>query len=343
MIERWRAWRRGFDIGSYRAFHLDENDSRNYVPDLPMSFYGTKINGFFNPILGNKLVLSDMLIGFGIPCAPLIGAIVKGRAFTFPQRDAGSGGDGVDGSSPDQRSVAETIHDWVSTGQKLVLRPHWSGGGEGVFFVDRSQEQWQLNGFPCSEQDLLLIISSLDRYLVTAYVQQAEYAASIYGRVANTIRVLTLRDADGPYVAAVVHRFGSSRSYPVDNFHQGRGGLSVYIEPDTGVMGKGLTVNAQGNLELFSHHPETEAPLEGVLIPHYERMVGGLLKACNHLPEALIVGWDVLITDDGYCVIEGNAPPGLVVWQVHQPLLANRRNAKFFHAHGLRVAKHLLA
>jgi hypothetical protein len=341
--ERWRAWRHGFETGSYRAYRLAENDTRNYVPDFPMSFHGTKINGFFNPIVGNKLVLSHMLRGFGVPCAPLIGAIVKGHAFPFPQPDVDSLSRAGAVKPSYHKPLAETLGDWVSMGRKLVLRPHWSGGGEGVFFVDRPQDQWHINGFPCAEEDLLLIVSSLDRYVVTGYIQQAQYAARIFSRTANTIRVLTLRDADGPYVAAVVHRFGSSRSYPVDNFHQGRGGLSVHIDPATGVMGKGLTVNSQGKLEFFAKHPETEAPLEGVAIPNYELMVKGLMTACDNLPEALMVGWDVLMTDDGYCVIEGNSPPGLVVWQVHQPLLSNRRNARFFHAHGIPVAQHLLA
>lgn len=343
MKERWAAWRHGFEIGSYRAYGLAENDRRNYVPDLPMTFYGMKINGFFNPIVGNKLVLANMLRGFGVPTAPMIGEIVKGKGCTFPRPGTDSLSVAEDPPGNYQKALVDTLHDWVSTGWKLVFRPHWSGGAEGVFFVDRQQEQWQINGFPCAEEDLLAIVSSLDRYLVTGYVQQAEYAARIFSRTANTIRVLTLRDADGPYVAAVVHRFGSSRSYPVDNFHQGRGGLSVHMDPATGVMGKGLTVNSQGNLEFFAKHPETEAPLEGVKIPNYEYMVKGIMRACDNLPEALIVGWDVLMTAEGYCVIEGNSPPGLVVWQVHQPLLSNPRNARFFHSHGMRVAPHLLA
>jgi hypothetical protein len=82
--------------------------------------------------------------------------------------------------------------------------------------------------------------------------------------------------------------------------------------------------------------------MEGVSIPNYASMIQGLLRICEFLPEALLVGLDVLMTDDGYCVIEGNSPPGLVVWQVHQPLLANPRNASFFRSHGIPVAKHLL-
>lgn len=35
--EKWKAWRRGFEVGSYRTYRLDENDYRIYVPDFQMS------------------------------------------------------------------------------------------------------------------------------------------------------------------------------------------------------------------------------------------------------------------------------------------------------------------
>lgn len=339
--EKWKAWRRGFEVGSYRTYRLDENDYRIYVPDFQMSFYATKINGYFNPIMGNKLVLSNMLMSFGIECATLIGQIVRGQAHCFPDRNSNPAHSKNTSSTP-RASLLQTLESWTEDHRKLVFRPHWSGGGEGVFFVDRNNDGWQLNGFQAPEVDVLAIVQSLDRYLVTEWVNQAEYARKIFPKTSNTVRILTIRDSQGPYVAAAVHRFGSSRSYPVDNFHQGRGGLSVNIDLSNGEMGKGLTVNSQGQLQLFTHHPETESPIEGVHIPHYDSMTNALLRACDFLPEAKIVGWDVLMTENGYCVLEANAPPGLVVWQVHQPLLANPRNAMFFHSHGISVAKHLL-
>jgi Sugar-transfer associated ATP-grasp len=338
--EKWRAWRRGFEAGSLRTFRLKENDYRNYVPDIQFTFYATKINGFFNPIMGNKLVLSNMLMSFGIDCAPLIGQIVRGQAHCFPERNSTTVYP-KDNSSTPTPSVLNTLVSWTNDHRKLVFRPHWSGGGEGVFFVNRNNDEWQINGFLAPEVDVLAIVHSLDRYLVTEWINQAEYARRVFPKTSNTVRILTIRDSQGPYIAAAVHRFGSSRSYPVDNFHQGRGGLSVNIDLTNGELGKGLTVNSQGKPQLFTHHPETQSPIEGVRIPHYDSMTNAVLRACEFLPEAKVVGWDVLMTENGYCVLEANAPPGLAVWQVHQPLLANPRNARFFHSHGIRVAKHL--
>lgn len=339
---RWKAWRRRFEVDSYQIYQLDSNDSRNYVPDFPFELHVTKINGFFNPIVGNKLVLSNMLISFAVPCPSMVGEVIRGQPHTFPPRSEILENGNTHGTVQDD-DLTKTLVAWTANHRKLVFRPHWSGGGQGVFFVERTDQTWYINGYQCPESDLLAIVQSLDRYLITAWVKQAAYANAIFPKTANTVRILTLRDAQGPYVAAAVHRFGSSRSFPVDTFHQGRGGISVDVDPTTGIMGKGLTADSNGMLQTLAQHPETGSPFEGVLIPHYAMMTQGLLRVCDFLPETLIVGWDVLITDDGYCVIEANTLPSLAVWQVHQPLLANPRNARFFHSHGIPVAQHLLS
>ena len=338
---RWKAWRRGFQVDSYQIYQLDHNDRRKYVPDFPFAMHATKINGFFNPIVGNKLVLSNMLISFAIPCPAMIGEVIRGRPHTFPPRGA-IPEDGMTNGVFQEGDLVKTLVHWTENHRKLVFRPHWSGDGEGVFFVERTDQAWYINGYQCPESDLLAIVQSLDRYLVTAWVKQAAYANSIFPKTSNTVRILTIRDAQGPYVAAAVHRFGSSRSYPVDNFHQGRGGVCVHVDPTTGIMGKGLITDSKGNPQTLTQHPETGTQFAGVPIPHYAKMTQGLLRLCDFLPETLLVGWDILMTDDGYCVIEANTLPTLTVWQVHQPLLANPRNARFFHTHGIPVAKHLL-
>ena len=45
-----------------------------------------------------------------------------------------------------------------------------------------------------------------------------------------------------------------------------------------------------------------------------------------------LIGWDMLMTDDGYSILEANSPPGITVWQVHAPLLRDPRVARFFAA-----------
>jgi hypothetical protein len=46
------------------------------------------------------------------------------------------------------------------------------------------------------------------------------------------------------------------------------------------------------------------------------------------------VGWDVMVTDDGFQVIEGNKFSDVQVLQVHRPLPDDRR-VRDFYRHGI--------
>lgn len=54
------------------------------------------------------------------------------------------------------------------------------------------------------------------------------------------------------------------------------------------------------------------------------------------LPGLHYVGWNVLVSRDGYAVIEGNNRPDVSV-QIHGPLLTDERVRRFMHVHGRRL------
>ena len=43
----------------------------------------------------------------------------------------------------------------------------------------------------------------------------------------------------------------------------------------------------------------------------------------------VVVGWDVIVTDEGLAVIEGNNPPNRVIQKEH-PFMADPRVSRFF-------------
>jgi hypothetical protein len=320
--DRLRAWPLGFKVKNYRLHNIQHRDPALFVADFSLARHATEINGFWNPIIGNKLVISYIAQAIGVPVPAVLGCLIDGRALSF------------DGTTPTDLLAA--LDNWVGGARRLVFRPHWSGGGEGVFFVHREQGQWHINDRPAELHELRLLLGALHRYLVTEWVQQATYARRIFPRTANTLRVLTLRDAEGPFVSAVVHRFGSSRSFPVDNFHAGRGGLTAMVDLESGTLQPALGVDGSGRLVPHERHPETNEQIAGVLVPHFREALEGMLRLCQALPEGRWVGWDALMTDDGYSILEANSLPSLDVWQVHQPLLAEARTARFFAEHGVQ-------
>ena len=80
------------------------------------------MNGFWNPIVGNKLVVSQVLAAHGIPHPRVFGLVSQGRPLT---------------PGPGRPAAAALMHEWTADTRPVVFRPHWSGGGEGVFFGRR--------------------------------------------------------------------------------------------------------------------------------------------------------------------------------------------------------------
>ncbi|MFM7292122.1 MAG: sugar-transfer associated ATP-grasp domain-containing protein [Planctomycetia bacterium] len=318
-----RAWRHGFRPVYAAVYGLDETDPAFFVPDFAYAYRCYRMNGFWNPIIGNKLVVSDVLSAHGIPHPHVLGIVARGRL--------------IEAGGLAREANAALLDRWTQNGNRVVFRPHWSGGGEGVFFVQRQNRDWQVNSRSATESEVHALVGGLDRYIATSFVEQAEYARRIYPLTTNTLRVLTLIDEDGPFVANVAHRFGTSRSYPIDNFHQGRGGICADVHVSTATLGRALSLDTHHLRSWHDSHPESGSRIEGVPLPGLSRALEGVLAAARCFPEATCVGWDMVITDTGYSLIEANAPPGIVVSQVHAPLLANPRVAGYFRRHGFRV------
>jgi hypothetical protein len=104
--------------------------------------------------------------------------------------------------------------------------------------------------------------------------------------------VLTLWDFDKqePFVAAAAHRFGTRHSLPLDNFHQGFGGVSPPIDLRTGRLGAALTLDAAHQVQRLPRHPESGSTIEGVAVPHWAQTQRELCALAARLPQTPIVG-----------------------------------------------------
>jgi len=320
--ESVRAWKHGFSTDLWDLYRLQGRDPVDYLPDLSGVFKMGAINGAYNAVVGEKLILSYILDALGVPQPDVVSAIFNGRLFA---RDPGAAA-----------SQKEMLDLTLERYPRQILRPTWAGAGTGIFMLERNDRGLSVNNRPATVEQVFELISSLQRYVSTAWVKQAEYAHSIFPGAVNTMRVLTLWDEDaGPYVAALSHRFGSARSGFVDNFHQGHGGLCAPINIRDSKLEKAATRDAKGDLVFLSGHPDTGAAIEGVTVTGLAACLEHILTAANGLPFCPCMGWDIAMTDSGYLVLEINPVPGMAVWQVHQPLLSDPKTRRFFERHGV--------
>jgi len=128
----------------------------------------------------------------------------------------------------------------------------------------------------------------------------------------NSVRVVTIADAEDRIVIANASmRFGRRCCF-ADNYHQG--GLVAKIDPDKGVI-TGDAIDRSG--AHFAAHPDTGEVFNGSLIPFWDKVrneVAAAALSCRDKDRS--VGWDLTVTEDGEVdFIEGNSRPGFAVLQ----------------------------
>jgi hypothetical protein len=134
-----------------------------------------------------------------------------------------------------------------------------------------------------------------------------------------------------PFIALAVHRFGTDRSYPVDNWT--RGGLSCHVDLASGRLGPGVTFPQPPPISWHDVHPNSGATLAGETIPDWHATTELVLTLSARLSFLPYIGWDVVVTGAGPKVIEGNYYSDVNLLQVHRPLLLDPRVRRFYKHH----------
>lgn len=316
--ERMRAWKAGFLSLTYRMCQIDRFGPKDYVTDRMRYLKTPFLNGAYSVVLDDKLIFNE---------------VFRRHPGLLPETYALLRRDVVLPLTADRVASQEDLLRLLERKRRLVIKPTTGGGGGHVVILEPRADGaagavW--NGEPQTAERLRERLRSSRDRLVMEFVEQAPYAREIHPGSANTIRVLCLWNDDekAPFVARAVHRFGSPATGVVDNITQG--GLDALVDLDTGRLGPGARMTPQGRPEFHDHHPDTGARIEGVQVPRWRETVAALLAVHSKYPELPYVGWDVLMTDDGFKLLEGNNMSGLWMFQVHGPLLAEPRVRRFF-------------
>lgn len=197
---------------------------------------------------------------------------------------------------------------------ELVLKPSQGSGGAGLVTRAIGPEIWQ---DPSAFERWLAEGTGLDFTRERDWVVQERRRthpdlAAIALDALSTARISTmLNEAGKPEIVTCVFRFAAQRGAIVDNVTAG-GGLAP-IDLETGRIGLARLGYHGPDL---THHPESGAQIEGVVIPNWEACKAMALAA--HAPafdDYALVGWDIGLTEDGPMILEGNAKPGFLVAQ----------------------------
>lgn len=311
-----RMFFKGFYRESFVLYDLKNNDSRDYISDFAR-FRTRYINSEYKIILKDKDVFQKVTAPY-IDSPRSFGIINRGTLVT------------PEGAGPAAQAVLALLAEWG----KLIVKPITGSGGVNVMLLRAEGDAFLLNNKPIDRADLAERLAGLDYFLVSEVIEQGQYAAGIFPHSTNTIRLITMVNPKTaqPFIPTAVQRIGVTKSIPADNWAQG--GLCANIDLETGTLGKaGHLSRAKGAMEWLSCHPETGAQIEGVQIPGWQAVKEKMLNIAANLSFLKYIGWDLVVTDKGLRVIEGNSFSGITTLQIHRGLLVDPAAREFFRYH----------
>lgn len=211
--------------------------------------------------------------------------------------------------------------------KQLAVKIISGSGGEGFFKVAAAEGGVMLNDRTVAAEEFRKFLDQCRDHLVTEYLSGHAFLKRIYPKTANTIRVCTLHEPNhSPVILGAFIRFGTSQTGSVDNVTAG--GIVSGVRTEDGALFRAGTYRNAQFVELTAH-PETGVPISGT-VPHWELVTSVLLQICKYLPQLPYLGFDVVVTEDGFKIIEINSHPSSHVFQQYYPLLKSSQSRQFF-------------
>jgi hypothetical protein len=324
---RFRYIRRGFHVDKTALYEhgSDGFPKPEYLSDFER-LRTRYINNGYHDALNNKVLFSQVFLPF-FRCPHNYGIVTR-KGLYSP----------LDPNTDFLR--AQTLESVIAAmPDRFVMKRVGGGGGIDIFVAKKENKCLLINGDTTTVEQLKIRLSKR-QFLFMEFIDQGRYGKELYPFTVNTVRVVTARDKDGPWILYAVQRIGRKQSEPTDNFN--KGGLCCPVDLESGRVGKGLYYQGQTKPTACTHHPDTGAPIAGKEIPFWTKMTETLLSAMAQLPGFIYVGWDVIIQDQNILILEGNSYPGVQVLQLHKPLLTDKRIARVFAEYGV-ISSHRLS
>ena len=197
---------------------------------------------------------------------------------------------------------AEGLTNFAQRNGCFILKPIISTQGRGVLFYDNRE--------PKAEEKLKQICTeTIGDVIIEEIIKQDKELTAYHPSSINTIRYVVDYCPDGTtdHLFAIIRMgVGNNR---IDNTHAG--GLCAAIDLKTGIIVSG-GVRQNGDTCLV--HPDTGKQIIGSQIPRWLELRSFVeqIRPAVGLTDVHLVGWDLALTPDGWCIVEGNAGPSMM-------------------------------
>lgn len=293
----------GFTANEFVWFDLEKHDAHDYISEYER-INSREINGVYKAILDSKILFEEIFRHY-VRVPAVYAWISDGIVY------------GLHGYEVDNSNLADFIRELGTA----VLKQETGAEGKGTYIIagQAGERAFSINGAAASEQELLKLLGQDGQAILCEYMRQSEFENSLYPDAANTLRIVCgkKRGETETHVIKAVQRIGNDASRPVDNVSAGA--IACPVDLETGRLGMGCIPKSHERLgegRFFARHPDTGCMLEGKIIPDWERLKREITALTNRFPYLNYIAWDILLTEEGFCVIEANASSGCMMFQV---------------------------
>lgn len=188
----------------------------------------------------------------------------------------------------------------------FVVKPADSSLGIGVHKF--SMKDWDYNYYSAMEHILsegeaihAKHPSRTTKMVLEELIVQDESMAALHKDSVNAIRATAVKGKDGKiHIYHPWIKVGIRGSFVAT---AAQDGFVSEIDPTTGVL---MTDGFQETGDIYTHHPDTGIKIKGFQIPKWDELNVFVSQIMSELPEYGYIGWDLVLTPDGWCVMEGN-------------------------------------
>lgn len=190
----------------------------------------------------------------------------------------------------------EEFKKFIKGKKEIIAKPTNGTHGDGIIKIKPSKNTYK---------ELL----SKKLLLVEEVIEQIPEMNELNSSSVNTIRVITLNDNGKCSIVVAYLRIGNNKV--IDNFNGGGMVVPVNVENHTVEF---PAIDKKGNI--FYQHPTTKTEIVGFKIPDFKKIEKLVTDASKQIPQVKYVGWDVALSVNGPCLIEGNDYPGHDIYQL---------------------------
>ena len=161
-------------------------------------------------------------------------------------------------------------------------------------------------------KDLILFMENNNYDLVEEFIVQHPELSKLSPSAVNTVRIITqLNSKNEVDILGCRQRISVNSS--VDNLAAGN--IAACIDIKTGVINSPAIYSDICKDEV-TVHPLTKVPIVGFTIPFWKEAMDMVKNAALLHPQNRSIGWDVVITENGPGLIEGNHDWCKLLWQL---------------------------